>query len=353
MTGGALLLLSMAEQFPSPLSSRVAHPGAIASPEDDAGLRWRPATLEDVPAIAALLAAISTRDHPAWSETSEEVEESLAHSWVDLARDTLVAHDAAGTMVAQGAVVETPEPASIVRVFLLGGVHPAHRGRGIGRRLLEWQLARGRERLSASPHRMPGWLLSYAADRSPEHGSMLRAAGFAAARYFTTLEARLDVEVPDRPLPDGVRTVPFSPDLSEQVRVAKNAAFADHWGSQPMVGEAWKAMMRLPTVRGDLSRVALDGETVIGFATVEVNEDDWARQGFSGSYVGLIGTLREYRGRGLAGALLADVMRASQAEGFERCVLDVDTENATGALGVYTRLGFTPTDREVAYSITY
>ena len=67
----------------------------------------------------------------------------------------------------------------------------------------------------------------------------------------------------------------------------------------------------------------------------------------------LVGTLREHRGRGLAGALLAEVMRASRAAGLERCVLDVDTENPTGALGVYTRLGFAATDRDVAYSIEY
>jgi mycothiol synthase len=340
-------------ELTTPLRERVPHPGAVALPTGPPGVRWRPAVAEDAAAITELLAAMSTRDHPAWSETLDEVEEALAQRWVELERDTVVAEDAAGALLAHGTVVETPEPESIVRIFLHGGVHPDHRGRGLGRAMVDWQLARGRERLSSSEHRMPGWLLSYAADRSPEHGALLQAAGFAAARYFTTLEARLDAERPDRPLPEGVRTVPFSAELSERVRLAKNAAFADHWGSQPVVAEAWESMVGLPSFRADLSRVALLGEEVVGFATVEVNEEDWSRQGFSSSYVGLVGTVREHRGRGLAGALLAEVMDVSRRRGLERCVLDVDTGNPTGALGVYQRLGFAATDRDVAYSIEY
>ncbi len=349
----------MSEPAPSepaptiPLRARVPHPGAVDLPDGPEGVRWRPAVADDAPAITALLAAMSTRDHPSWRETLEEVQEELAHSWVDLEHDTVVGFTDDGAMVAHGIVIETPEPESIVRVFLHGGVHPQHRGQGLGRAMLSWQLARGRERLSTSEHRMPGWLLSSAADRAPEHGALLQAGGFTAARYFTTLEAPLDVEPPERPLPDGVRTVPFSAELSERVRLAKNASFADHWGSQPVVAESWEANVGLPTFRSDLSRVALVGDEVVAFATVEVNEEDWPRQGFSGSYVGLVGTLREHRGRGLAGALLAEVMRASRAAGLERCVLDVDTENPTGALGVYTRLGFAATDRDVAYSIEY
>lgn len=337
----------------TPLRERVPAPGEVVLPEGSEGVRWRPAVAGDAAAITGLLAAMSTRDHPSWSETLEEIEEELAHSWIDLERDTVVAFADDGTMVAHGIVIETPEPESIVRVFLHGGVHPQHRGRGLGRAMLAWQLARGHERLSTSEHRMPGWLLSSAADRAPEHGALLRAAGFTAARYFTTLEAALDVELPDRPLPAGVRVVPFSAELSERVRLAKNASFADHWGSQPVVAESWDANVALPTFRADLSRVALVGEEVVAFATVEVNEEDWPRQGFTSSYIGLVGTLREHRGRGLAGALLAEVMRASRQAGLERCVLDVDTENPTGALGVYTRLGFTATDRDVAYAIEY
>lgn len=95
------------------------------------------------------------------------------------------------------------------------------------------------------------------------------------------------------------------------------------------------------------------GHEVVGFVVSEVNEEDWVRQGSKSAYIGLVGTVRAWRGRGLAGALLADVLIACRASGLVRAILDVDTENATGALGVYTRLGFVPTAREVAYRTVY
>jgi ribosomal protein S18 acetylase RimI-like enzyme len=52
-------------------------------------------------------------------------------------------------------------------------------------------------------------------------------------------------------------------------------------------------------------------------------------------------------------ALLGQVLEAYLRADLERAVLDVDTENPTGALGVYTRLGFEPTSRDIAYRLVY
>jgi ribosomal protein S18 acetylase RimI-like enzyme len=56
--------------------------------------------------------------------------------------------------------------------------------------------------------------------------------------------------------------------------------------------------------------------------------------------VGKVGTLREHRGRGLAGALLRHSLLAYRDAGFDEAALDVDSDNPTGALGVYQRAGF-------------
>ena len=112
-------------------------------------------------------------------------------------------------------------------------------------------------------------------------------------------------------------------------------------------------MQSLPSFRPELCRIARRGEEVLGFVITEINEDDWERQGSRSVYIGLVGTVRESRGRGMASALLADVLAASRTAGLELAVLDVDTENPTGALGVYTRLGFVPTTRDVAYRVVY
>ncbi len=336
-----------------PLRDRVAAPATIPMPEGPHGIHWRPLSVDDAEAVTDLAERISVRDHPTWSESLDEIREELGHSWVEPGRDGMLAVDAEGTPVAWGLVVAPPDPESLVRVILFGGVDASHRGRGIGRRLLAWQHERAREMLAGSELALPAWVLSYAADRAPEHGQLLLRAGFEPARYFTTLEADLADATPAAPRPEGVEIVPFETALSELVRAAKNTAFADHWGSQPASREGWESMQGLPSFRADLSRVARVGDEVVGFVITEVNKDDWERQGSRSGYIGLVGTVRDWRGRGLASALLGEVLAAYRDAGLERAVLDVDTENPTGALGVYTRLGFAPTARDVSYRVVY
>lgn len=338
-----------------PLSARIP---AVALPPlgdgDGIALTWREARVDDAEAIAELFAAMAARDHPEWSETAEEIRGEFEHSYVDPARDGVVGFDADGRMVAHALCIRTPDPVDYARVILGGGVHPAVRGRGIGRQLLAWQQARAEQLLAELDLTMPGWVMAYAADVSPEHGGLLQHAEFEAVRYFTTLHAELaEAPIDDRPFPADVRVEPWSAEHSEAARAAKNAAFADHWGSQPSSAESWAAWQKLATFRPELSRLAFDGDRVVGFVTTDVNEEDWQRLGRSSGYIGLVGTVREWRGQGLASALLAEVMRAHRDAGFELSVLDVDAANPTGALGVYERLGFRSVSRDVAYRRLY
>jgi mycothiol synthase len=328
-------------------------PAAPMLPEGPEGIRWRPLSIDDAEVVTDLAERISVRDHPTWSESLDEIRDELGHSWVEPGLDGMLATDADGTAVAWGLVVAPPAPESLVRVILFGGVDAAHRGRGIGRRLLAWQHDRARAMLAESELALPAWVLSYAADRAPEHGRLLQRAGFEPARYFTTLECDLAAPTPPVTVPSDLRIVPFDAGLSESVRAAKNAAFADHWGSQPASREGWESMQGLESFRRDLSRVALDGDEVVGFVVSEVNEEDWERQGSRSGYISLVGTVPSWRGRGLASALLAEVLQAYRDAGLERAVLDVDADNPTGALGVYTRLGFASTAREVSYRVMY
>lgn len=53
----------------------------------------------------------------------------------------------------------------------------------------------------------------------------------------------------------------------------------------------------------------------------------------------------------MAVALLAAAMRAFLAGGMERAVLDVDTDNPTGAYGLYSGLGYAKAYGSSAYVI--
>src|ERR1700712_2738476 len=139
-----------------PLGERVDAPAEL-HPAPVAGVTWRAATLDDLDAVVAHYAAMAASDHPDWTETRDDVEQEFTHSWVDLAADTLLG-ESHGELIAFGQVIAPPEPETIVRTILFGGVHPAFRRRGIGRSLLAWQDGRARQQLAASRLAMPGWI---------------------------------------------------------------------------------------------------------------------------------------------------------------------------------------------------
>ncbi|MFF1572793.1 GNAT family N-acetyltransferase [Leifsonia sp. NPDC058292] len=330
------------ERLTAPASYRPAHP-LVAE--------WRAATADDVEAVWQLMQAIDGADHPNYLTSREEAEEDFGYSFVDLSTDSIIAVAADGTFMAVGLVVMPPLQRTLVRSFLRGGVHPDHRGQGIGRELLAWSQTRAQQQLAASEKRLPAWILAYADERAPQNVRLLERAGFSIARYFVALERDLSERIDEVEPHPGIRIVPFSDDLVEATHAAITDSFRDHWASQPMSPEQWQAW-RDGSFRPDVSFVALaegdSGTEVVGFVLCQVNEDDWTAQGFTGAYIGFVGTRRAWRGRRIAPSLLGRVLRACADQGWERVTLDVDSESPTGALGLYTRSGFRPTTSELA-----
>jgi ribosomal protein S18 acetylase RimI-like enzyme len=326
-----------------------AHPDVAA---------WRAATTDDIDGIWALERAMGAVDHPNYLATRDEIAEDFGFSHVHPGTDSIVGLDGDGTVVAYGMSLLPPGQATLVRAILLGGVHPALRGRGIGRQLLRWQVGRAKQQLASSPSTLPGWIITRTDERSPQNARLLERQGFRLARYFFSLERKLEEPVRSYPLPDGIRLEPYRPDLAGAVLEARNEAFMDHWASQPASEEMWEASVGSEVFRADLSFVAVaaadDGtEEVAGFLLASVNEDDWQNQGFTGSYIDLVGVRRKWRGRHIAQALLAAHLEGCRALGFERATLDVDADSPTGALSLYSGMGFYQVQRDRAYTIEF
>jgi mycothiol synthase len=323
----------------------------VILPLSSAELTWRPATTDDIDAILDCEREIGLADHPHYVTIREEIEEDFEHSYVDLARDTLLAVDPSGVVLAWGFVLEPPGQETLVREILAGGVRPSQRGRGLGRVVLEWQVARGTERLAASDRALPGWLMTFVDSRVDAAPRLFARFGLSPARYFLELRRDLAEPVPALALDSQLTLEPFSAERSEAARLARNESFRDHWGSQPMNDEQWVSFTGRSTFRPDLSflAVAPDG-SVAGFVFSSVSEDDWPGQGFSSAYLDLVGVTRAWRKRGIAAALLAVTLTAVAEAGLEKAVLDVDSDSPTGALGLYTRVGFEESNRSVNFT---
>lgn len=341
----------MTDDTLSPLSERVAAPPTYR-PQHPLIAEWRPATAADVDAVHEVYRAIAVQDHPNYVTTREEVEEELGYSFIDLDADSLLAVTADGRVVAVGIVMEPPRQETLVREFMNGGVHPEFRGQGIGRELLAWQRARGEQKLAASDKALPGWLVGYADRRAPDRERLLLAGGFEVARYFRTMERDLRDPIPEVAPTIDVRIVPYTSELAAAVHAARDDAFRDHWGSQPLSDEQFDGLVSGVFV-AELSFVALAGDEVAGVLLTDVNEDDWPGQGFTGAYVSTVAVTRPYRGRRIAPSLLRAVLEACAQRGWDKVVLDVDAENPTGALGLYTGMGFVTTQAETGLVRAY
>ncbi|SKC72704.1 GNAT family N-acetyltransferase [Krasilnikoviella flava] len=352
----------------APLAERVAAPSALPALAAG-GLTWRPAARDDAPVLLGLRNTIAEADHEPYRESLGELVEILEAPWRRLEHDSVLGFDTDGSLAAYGYVETMPGDVSRVRAFLWGGVRPDRRGEGIGRELHAWLVARGRQVLGESGKALPGRLAAFVEDDlPPARLRLFERAGFTAQRFYSDLERDLR-DLDAHPLPDvgldpALRLLPLRAEHDEPARLAHNDAFRDHWGSEPQTPEQWTSgrstyapewsfvvVDPAPDVDALLTDPATDAETaaalragaplVVGYHVAARYTEDFAVRGYPFGYTDILGVRRAYRGRRVAPALLAAGMRAFAADGMAAAALDVDTQNPSGAHGLYASLGYT------------
>lgn len=319
-------------------------------------LRWRAIAPEDAPALLALVNSVEEADGRPYRMSLAELEDDLGAPWRDLGADTVVGLDEDGTPRAWTELLAPPDDVTERRVFVFGGVHPRWRGRGVGRTLVAWALERAHTLVAshlAGGH-VPWRIGAFLGVDDVAAVRLFERAGLTPLRHYAMLRRDLSMPIPAVLEPDGVVVEPWTPDAEEDARLAHNAAFADHWGSQPQSAERWLEQ-RWAFAPG-WSLVARDthreGAPVVGYLMSERLPDDWPAQGFTSAYVDIVGVVREARGRGVASLLLARAMALYAADGIEYATLSVDTANPTGAFQLYERLGFEAYFRRVHLAVT-
>ncbi|MEV0382978.1 GNAT family N-acetyltransferase [Nonomuraea sp. NPDC050643] len=314
-------------------------------------MEWGPVTRKDARSLAEFWAAVEAEDRTGESHGVDDVVEQLAHHGIDLAAGTLAARD--GDRIAAFSYLPVrPSAAETHPMRLWGGVHPAHRGRGHGRRLLDWAITTAPGLSERAFPGVPPELRLNVHDGNPGLAALAEGAGFAAVRTFARMERTLPGELPEPRPPGGVSIATWSPELDDGARHVRNESFRDHWGTVPHTRESWRGHAAgSRSFRPDASFVALAGDRAVGVLITHFHDLHSARIGVRQAVISIIGTLREWRGKGVASALLAHALHVLAGQGYESAVLSVDTENPTGALGVYTRAGFAITQRSRNYAL--
>ena len=316
-------------------------------------IEWRTLTEKDIPAWAELLRAAEEVDHEDEHMGEEDLVEELADPMFDPERGSLAGFDGA-SMVALGRLRPRSTIDDVHRISYFGVVHPAYRGRGLGTRLLRWAPSAARP---LHEERFPGVPLELNTGHistNVQAGELFTRLGYRPNRYYFGMRRELDADVPPVSAMAGVDIVSYSPGLDEQTRLIKNESFKDHWGSAPRTPEEWRnEYAQSVSFRPDLSFLALEQASGAAVAMIMTKYyvADTAATGRREAYIAVLGTLRAARGRGVATALLSTVMHAAWAAGFDSASLSVDSQNPTGALGVYERAGLTVRDTWISYAL--
>lgn len=333
---------------------------AVRFPE----LHWRPASAGDLDSWAALIARAAAAEQPVWFERRADLEQIVESKNNPVGQNAILGFDTDGVPRAYARLTKNQDGA---KAHGFCAVDPQWQRRGVGSALLQWLEARTRQRFAedagtevggtgldgapGSEKPVPPRLRIFVEQKQQHQVALLEESGYEVVRYYNEMHRPLSVPPPDAPLAHGLELVPMVPGLSEAVRLAHNQVFADHWGSEPRDEESWGYVVNDPLARPDLSAVALESSTgeVVGYQLASHDPDTAVTRGFTEGYTDLLGVRREYRGRGIAQALLADAMRRFAAAGMEKASLDVDSDNPTGAMALYRKMGYVPVNTSLAW----
>jgi mycothiol synthase len=332
----------------------VGYPRATMRSDTDsirADVTMRPAVAGDLAAIHALQRRIETHDRLPLATPLAEFEDWLTDPDLDLARDTRVV-ESGGALVAWGRIWHHPSRGRQARAYLFGGVAPERRRQGVGSTLLSWELERAAELLRTTSPDVPRYVRAQVYDFQSDVRRLYERHGLATVRWIDELLRPLDAPGPALPATPGVAILPFDRARSADARHVINASFADHWGFTPIEPAAWEHQLESAGMRLDLSFLALDGDRAVGYCRNATFPEDEAVVGRRDGWIFQLGVVREHRKRGIASALVAASLDAFRGAGLTHGALAVDSENPTGAYGLYQRLGFAPMRRSVVYEIT-
>ncbi len=315
----------------------------------------RPTTPGDLPAACDVLNRSQHADGIPEVRAQDEFAEGLADDGVDLDADMRVAvDDETGAVLGYVHTAYLASETHTERCYLFGDVDPPARRQGIGTALMAFALERAAEQHEASDSPTAKVTRVQAGEHAVGAQRLFEQCGLRRVRYHETLVRPLDDMRAPR-TPTGVEIIAWPADRDEEIRQAKIAAFAQHWGSSPDSPATWRSRVDGFGSRLDLSFVAIDTASgvIVGHCLTRRFEADDDVIGRREGWIDNLGTRPDHRGRGVASALIATALDAYATAGLTHAALNVDSENPSGAARLYRALGFAHERGEWTYEAAH
>lgn len=294
---------------------------------------------EDLPALVDLINEAGRTDGETRLIKAENVKQFLGRPRVERPQ---LWENGAGQLLANVTLmlvfIEEEENHSLeVRTLL--NVHPEARGSGLEDRVIAWCTEQARQ--LGETHNLPAILAFRFEETQTWLKEFLERRGFEITRYYFTMECLLTGTLPEPQLPAGF-TMLDRAGIKDPAAWADlyNHSFIDHYHHHHMSVEEVEYENYNPNYRPELDLVVLgpDG-TWAALCYAQINPGEMVG-GEQIGWIGLLGTRRGYRNRGLGRAAILSGMRLLQKEGCRRIRLHVDAGSLTGATRLYEAVGF-------------
>lgn len=322
-------------------------PNLTMLPSPSTNYRWRPLTRNDISAVQQLTAVTAPIDKAEAAASEERIAHIFHILGENIATDTITAVTPNNSMAAIGFFLIPPTDDEHV-AFIDTLVHPDHRQHPLEDQLLDWLENRIRQEFNNLTDPLPQIIQTSRPEHLTDCLQHLQNHGFAPVRYSYKMQRPLSHPLPEKPLRRGLKLATWSEDLDFPLMQAFNEAFSEHWGLPTMNESLWREFFTaVPQFRSDLTYLAMDGDTIVGFCLNWVDKDKNRQTGIQEGWVEAIGVIPAWRQQGVAQTLLVHSLNAFIEEGMTQAALDVDTQNPSGALQLYEKLGFTAVKRRV------
>ena len=306
-----------------------------ALPEID-GVAWRMFRNDEYDALVALLNAdldeggheahMSVEDFRRGLESVDDFEPET---------DILVA-DGNGAAAGYVAAVTWAELTGDQVLFHAGRVAPEMKRRGIGTGLLEWVQGR----LGELTAEVEGTKTLRTVALSPSTTELMVKKGYEVTQHEANLvRPNLD-DIAEIPLPKGIVVRPVDESDLRAIYEAEVEHFKDHWGASEEGSTWWDNYKTDPHRDMSLWQIAFDGDEIVGIVKPFIKEEENEQKGRKRGYTEDISTRRDWRGKGVASALIVRALVAQRDRGMEESALSVHEENPHGAYRLYERHGF-------------
>jgi len=309
-------------------------------PEID-GLEFRGFQGEsDFPLMLDIIEAAASADHDEESMTVFDIKNDYKHLKNSNPQNDMCFAEVNGTLVAYSRVDWSLEEASEDTIYShFVHIRPEWRNQGIEDFMIDWCENRLREISKAHPHGHKQFFQTYSNELKPWFNQIIERKNYQPVRYFIEMSRSLK-DIPLSELPEGVETRPVKSEDVRKIWDASIEAFRDHWGFTDPGEESFKGYKESKYFQPYLWQVAWHGDDVVGSVLNFIDRDYNKKYNKKRGWTEEITTHREWRRKGIARALIIRSMHTHKALGMKEIALGVDTNNPTGALKLYTSLGY-------------